>query len=292
MEIKQDISNFWNDHPCGVKFADEQVGTVPFFLEVEKHRYGLEPHILEMAPFGEAEGKRVLELGCGIGTDGARFSASKAWYVGCDLTENAVQISKQRFAALNLPGNFTNLDAETLPFADRVFDIVYSHGVLHHTPDTQKAFDEVHRVLKPGGKAVIMVYHRRSYNYYINILVLRRLGVRLLQFPWGLKFVHRVTGEDLGRLEQHQQMLREHGKAYLASDTFLSQNTDGPGNPLSKVYNRREMRKMFAQFSTIETAVRFLRRDRIPVLGRFIPDWLDRALGKICGWHLYAIATK
>ena len=291
-DLKEQIQHFWNTHPCGVKFSEEQVGSKAFFRGIEHHRYGLEPHILKMAPFQDAQEKKVLELGCGIGTDGVQFARNEAWYVGTDLTNSAVQISQRHFEVEGLNGNFVNLDAERLPFHNEVFDLIYSHGVLHHTPDTQSAFDEVFRILKPGGKAVIMVYHRRSYNYYVNIQILRRLGVRLLYFPWGPGLVHRLTGEARERLEEHQEMLRQQGPKYLEPHAFLSQNTDGPGNPLSKVYTRRQLRNMFGQFSHVETAVRFLRRDRIPLVGRFIPVWLDRVLGRVWGWHLYAIAEK
>lgn len=292
VELKRDVQSFWQSHPCGAKFADEKIGTPEFFQEVEDHRYRLEPHILEMGPFAAASGCRVLELGCGVGTDGAQFSRHGAWYVGADLTRNAVKISRGRLSTSGLQGNFTNLDAENLPFADGSFDFVYSHGVLHHTPDTQAAFDEVHRVLRPGGKAVIMVYYRYSYNYYVNINILRRLGARILRLPGGVQLAHRLTGEDCARLEAHRQLLAERGREYLSVSTFLSQNTDGPGNPLSKVYGRNELRRMLSRFSTVDTAVRFLRRDRIPLLGARLPDSIDRWLGKAVGWHLYAMAQK
>lgn len=290
--IKDDIRTFWNEHPCGAKFAAEDIGSPAFFDEVEHHRYALEPHILEMAPFDEARGKRVLELGCGIGTDGAQFSRKDGWYIGSDMTERAVRISQQRFRSEGLHGNFVILDAESLPYSSDRFDIVYSHGVLHHTPDTERAFSEVHRVLKAGGKAVIMVYHRSSWNYHIGIKAIRRLGVELLRFSWGPRFVHRLTGEAIERLEQHQAMLKESGSEYLTEAAFLSQNTDGPGNPLSKVYTRQQLRRMLHLFSEVRTCVRFLRRDRIPVVGSLLPNWLDSAMGRAWGWHLYAVVTK
>jgi ubiquinone/menaquinone biosynthesis C-methylase UbiE len=127
----------------------------------------------------------VLEVGCGLGTDGAQFAKAGAVYTGIDLTDAAIDLAKRRFELFQLPGTFRVADAERLDFPDNTFDIVYSHGVLHHTPDTAAAVREVHRVLRPGGKAIVMLYHRDSYNYRVNISMLRRTGVQLLRWKAG-----------------------------------------------------------------------------------------------------------
>src|SRR5262249_29884415 len=144
-----------------------------FFELVEEHRYTKEWHIPAAADFAAARGLRVLEIGCGLGTDGAQFAKAGAPYTGVDLTEAAIALAQKRFQFCELPGTFRTADAENLDFADDSFDLVYSHGVLHHTPDTARAVQEVRRVLRPGGRAVVMLYHRNSYNYRINIGLLR-----------------------------------------------------------------------------------------------------------------------
>src|SRR6185503_17179971 len=104
----------------------------------------------ERVPFASARGKSVLEIGCGNGADGTMFASNGADYTGVDLTEEAVEATRAHFEALGLNGRFQRENAEHLSFADNTFDVVYSHGVLHHTPHPETAFREVHRVLKPG----------------------------------------------------------------------------------------------------------------------------------------------
>src|SRR6266581_9174520 len=186
-ELKERVRSFWQAHPCGTKFADAEPGTRHFYELVEKHRYEKEWHIPLAADFASARGLRVLEIGCGLGTDGAQFAKAGADYTGIDLTEAAVQLARKRFQLDGLSGQFETADAEHLSFADESFDLVYSHGVLHHTPDTTCAVREIHRVLRPGGRAIVMLYHRDSYNYRVGIRILRRAGARLLKSESGLK---------------------------------------------------------------------------------------------------------
>ena len=155
--LKERVRSFWQANPCGTKFADAEVGTREFFERVEKHRYRTEWHIPAAAGFDKARGLRVLEVGCGLGTDGAQFARAGAVYTGIDLTEAAIGLARRRFELESLPGEFRISDAERLDFPDESFDLVYSHGVLHHTPDTARAVGEVHRVLRPGGRAIVML---------------------------------------------------------------------------------------------------------------------------------------
>ncbi|HEX3145326.1 MAG TPA: class I SAM-dependent methyltransferase, partial [Pyrinomonadaceae bacterium] len=175
-ELKERVRDFWQQHPCGTKFSDAEMGSREFFERVEKHRYEKEWHIPAAANFASTRGMKVLEIGCGLGTDGAQFARAGAEYTGIDLTEAAVDLARRRFALSGLRGEFRVSDAENLDFANESFDLVYSHGVLHHTPDIEAAVSEIHRVLKPGGRAMVMLYHRGSYNYQIGIRVLRRAG--------------------------------------------------------------------------------------------------------------------
>ena len=291
-ELKERVRAFWQAHPCGTKFSDAEMGTREFFDRVEAHRYAKEWHIPEAANFAGSRGLRVLEIGCGMGTDGAQFAAAGADYTGVDLTEAAIDLARKRFASSGLQGEFRVADAEKLDFADESFDVVYSHGVLHHTPDIESAISEIHRVLKPGGRAIVMLYHRGSYNYRVGIRVLRRAGAGLLKSEAGMKLVNLVTGEPIESLREHAALMRASQNGYLSSDEFLSQSTDGAGNPLARVYSRREARELFREFGKVELRAYFLNKRFIPIVGNLLPRSIESALATRWGWHLWIYAKK
>jgi ubiquinone/menaquinone biosynthesis C-methylase UbiE len=290
--LKERVRAFWQANPCGVKFADAAPGTRHFYELVEAHRYTKEWHIPEAADFAGARGLKVLEIGCGLGTDGAQFAEAGADYTGVDLTEAAVELARRRFELFNLPGSFQTADAENLSFPNASFDLVYSHGVLHHTPETEKAIQEIHRVLPPGGRAVVMLYHRGSYNYRVNISLLRRAGAQLLKWETGIKLVNKITGEPLESLREHARLLKTERESYLKPDEFLSQNTDGAGNPLARVYSRNEARELFKDFSAVTLKTYFLNKRWLPVIGNLLPRSLESRLASRWGWHLWIYATK
>ena len=290
--LKERVRAFWQAHPCGTKFADAEPGTAKFYELVEEHRYTKEWHIPEAANFANASGLKVLEVGCGLGTDGAQFARAGADYTGVDLTEAAVELARKRFAVSGLRGRFQTADAENLAFENESFDLVYSHGVLHHTPDTGRAVNEIWRVLRPGGRAVVMLYHRDSYNYRVNISLLRRAGARLLKTEAGIRLVHRITGEPIESLREHARLLREGEENYLKPDEFLSQNTDGAGNPLARVYSREEARELFKAFSRVELRTYFLNKRWLPLLGNVLSRSAEARLASRWGWHLWIYATK
>ena len=289
--LKERVRSFWQENPCGTKFADAPPGSRRFYELVEEHRYTKEWHIPVAAHFADAKDLAVLEVGCGLGTDGAQFAKAGAKYTGIDLTDAAVELAKRRFELFDLPGTFRVADAERLDFPDNSFDLVYSHGVLHHTPDTPTAVREIHRVLRPGGKAVVMLYHRDSYNYRVNISMLRRTGVQLLRWNTGVKLVHLLTGEPEDSLRAHARQLQTQSE-YLNSEEFLSRNTDGAGNPLARVYSRREARELFKDFAHVELRTYFLNKRWLPVLGPLLPRSLESRLASRWGWHLWIYATK
>jgi ubiquinone/menaquinone biosynthesis C-methylase UbiE len=286
-----DVRAFWNENSCGKKFIETEVGSKKFFDELESHRYRLEPHILRVVPFASLKGKKVLEIGCGLGTDAVQFARAGADYTGIDLTDNAIRLTKQRFDMEGLRGDIRSANVESLPFGDGSFDLVYSHGVIHHTPNIEKAVSEIHRVLKGGGRAIVMVYHRNSFNYRLNILFLRRIGLLALLLPGVDRLIARATGESPERLREHRDNFRCEGWSYLSSATFLNNNTDGVGNPLSRVYSRRGLRALFAPFRKKSTTVRFLNTFRIPVV-RKLGGLLEALFGRLWGWHLYVLAEK
>jgi ubiquinone/menaquinone biosynthesis C-methylase UbiE len=163
---KDEVRAHWEADPCGAKLAAAEPGTAEFFEEVAQARDHLEPFIAEFAEFDLWRGREVLEVGVGLGSDFVRFVEAGAHASGVDLTETSVGLVRRRLELAGLDASVRIGDAEELPFPDESFDLVYSWGVLHHTPDTHRALGEVRRVLRPGGEARIMLYSRRSWVAY------------------------------------------------------------------------------------------------------------------------------
>ena len=290
-QLKERVRAFWQAHPCGTKFSDAEFGTREFFASLEAHRYEKEWHIPEAAQFANARGLRVLEIGCGLGTDGAQFARAGADYTGVDLTEAAIELARKRFELFGLQGEFRIADAENLEFPDQSFDVVYSHGVLHHTPDIEAAVQEIHRVLKPGGRAIVMLYHRGSYNYRVGIRVLRRAGAGLLKSDAGIKVINLLTGEPVDALQERAETMRNINGG-MSADQLLNESTDGAGNPLARVYSRPEARELFKEFAHVELRAFFLNKRFIPIVGNLLPRSIESALASRWGWHLWIYATK
>lgn len=163
MDAKQAVKDYWEDRVCGERYADE--GCQDPWLPQAQRRYECLPYISEFASFEDAAGRDVLEVGVGAGADFMLWLASAPRsLVGVDFTEPAVTTTRDRIESsdLSAPALLAQADAEVLPFSDESFDIVYSWGVLHHTPRTQRAVDEIRRVLRPQGCARIMLYHLHS----------------------------------------------------------------------------------------------------------------------------------
>jgi hypothetical protein len=137
-----------------------------------------------------------------------------------------------------------------------------------------------------------MLYHHDSYNYLVNISLLRRAGAQLLRWEPGVSLVHKLTGESLESLRYHADQFRNNRHRYLKSAEFLSQNTDGAGNPLARVYSRSEARELFKNFAEIELRTYFLNKRWLPLLGSVLPRSLESRLASRWGWHLWIYATK
>ncbi len=170
---KADVRDFWDQAACGEKLYLEATDGEGFRKQAVA-RYALEPYIIPFADFRSAAGKRVLEIGVGLGADHQRFAEAGAVLSGVDLTPRAIELTQRRFAALGLASDLRVGDAENLDYPDATFDIVYSWGVIHHSPDTPRAVDEIFRVLKPGGVAKVMIYHARSL---IGVMLWLRYGL-------------------------------------------------------------------------------------------------------------------
>jgi ubiquinone/menaquinone biosynthesis C-methylase UbiE len=165
--LKASVGAFWERASCGEVYADGTTERDRFEAQA-RARYEMEPFIFPFARFAQAPGKDVLEIGVGMGADHLEWAkAGPRTLTGVDLTERAVEHTRRRLSLYGFDANVRTADAERLPFADASFDIVYSWGVLHHTPDTPRAIDEVWRVLRPGGSARVMVYHTHAIVGYL-----------------------------------------------------------------------------------------------------------------------------
>ncbi len=178
-EEKARVREFWDRASCGEEALLPNTAREGYAAQA-RARYELEPYIEGFAGFEEARGLRVLEVGVGLGADHQRFAEAGAELDGIDLTPRAIEHTERRLAAFGLSSRLAVGDAEALPFADETFDLVYSWGVLHHTPDTPRAFAEVLRVLKPGGRARIMIYHTWSM---VGLMLWTRYALMRLR-PW------------------------------------------------------------------------------------------------------------
>ena len=161
-ELKDSVREFWNRQSCGEVYATG--ASLREQLERQAvERYALEPRLRPFANFASGAAKDVLEIGVGMGADHLEWArAGCRSLAGIDLTERALEFTTQRLALYGLHSDLRVADAEDLPFPAESFDIVYSYGVLHHSPDTARAIREVHRVLRPGGAAKILIYHTPS----------------------------------------------------------------------------------------------------------------------------------
>jgi len=211
---KTAVHDFWNAAACGEALYLDPSAADKYERQA-RARYELEPYIPAFADFSGARGKRVLEIGVGLGADHQQFAANGAGLFGLDLTHKAIEHTHARLASCGLQSQLAVGDAEALPFSDESFDVVYSWGVLHHSPDTPKAIREVYRVLQPGGVARVMIYHKWSM---IGLMLWIRYGLLRLQ-PWrGLESIY-------------------------------AEHLESPG---TKAYSITEARKLFAQFHDVQ----------------------------------------
>jgi len=282
---EQTIQTFWQGHPCG----DAQVGGLRerfdsdydrFFTDYDQFRYRNERHLPTCIAALNVAGKAVLEIGLGEGAESELLIRHGARWSGVDLTAEAVERVRTRLTLRELP--FEQLRQGSvldLPYADDSFDVVFSHGVLHHVPEIRQAQREIHRVLRPGGELIIMVYARWSLNYLVSIGVIRRAAL-LAAYPLARAGILRQEPSG-GMLAGHLANARDQGLArYLRLEKFVHHNTDGPANPYALVYDRRRIARDFPDFRVTRTYKRFMHAPPLPVHG--MPG------DALMGWHLWA----
>lgn len=158
------IASYWNTRIHDLEMTEHPVGTRAFFDDLDDYRFDKLHYLPRLVDFGGFAGQRLLEVGCGIGTDLVRFARGGARVTGIDLSQTAIDLARQNFALHEVTAEALEVgNAEALPFDSDSFDVVYGHGVLQYTADAPRLVAEVHRVLKPGGLGIFMVYNRVSW---------------------------------------------------------------------------------------------------------------------------------
>jgi ubiquinone/menaquinone biosynthesis C-methylase UbiE len=271
-ELKSEVKRHWENETCGTRYGDA-ADRKRYFEEISEARYRLEPYIRSFAGFGAASGKTVLEIGVGAGADFQNWCETAAHATGIDLTEKAISLTGERLALNSVPKERYRLltgDAENLPFDDNSFDIVYSWGVLHHTPDTRRAYGELFRVLKPGGVMKTMIYHHPSWT---GLMLYARHALARGNLRMGMKeaVFHYLEspGTKTYTVEEAREMLRESGFVNVESQTRL-----GPGDLLTLKPSEKYSSGLYK------------------MIWRIYPRWLVRLLGDRWGMGLLLAAGK
>jgi len=264
-----DVENYWNSRPCNLRHGVAPVGTKEYFDQVEERKYKVEPHIPRFAEFSKWSGKRVLEVGCGLGTESTNFARAGAVLTAVDLSEKSLELARKRFEVFGLQGSFFQANAEELTKvlpAGSQFDLIWTFGVVHHTPYPEKVIAEFTKLLAPGGELRIMVYSKVSYKLF---------------------FLMRETGDwDFSKMDA---LIANYSEAQT-------------GCPVTYTYTFEELKELLHEFDVTQIEkdhifcwdideykqYRYVKEE----CWRKVPEDLFRKLEKELGWHTLAIAKK
>jgi SAM-dependent methyltransferase len=252
----------WSANPCGAVGGDE--GTLEYFLEVERNRYQQQPWQREVLHFEQYAGQRVLEIGVGLGTDLVQFAKAGALCSGIDITDRHLELTGRNFALRAYEVDLRKCDATRIDHPDGRFDCVYSFGVIHHIPDALSVLREIKRVLRPGGKLILALYHTWSLFHLYMLLVPGILRGRLFRL------------------------------GYSGLMSTIEAGADGIAvKPYVRVYSRREVRALLADFESVRVSAHHveLGRFRTTLPGRLTAPIL-RLLEPWFGWYLVAEAIR
>jgi 2-polyprenyl-3-methyl-5-hydroxy-6-metoxy-1,4-benzoquinol methylase len=265
-----DVRKYWDDRPCNIRHSTKPVGSREYFDEVEGRKYFVEPHIPAFAEFERWKGKRVLEVGCGIGTDSINFARAGAELTAVDLSGESLRIARQRASVFGVDDRieFVQANAEELTSAvsGGQYDLIYSFGVIHHTPRPDRALAEMRSLAVSGGTLKVMVYHRNSWKAF-----------------WIL------AAEGRGRFWRADELIAKHSEAQT-------------GCPVTYSYNRSEGRELVERSGfrvekvSVDHVFPYRIRDYVQYryvkepYFRWMPEPLFRAFERQFGWHLLVTA--
>lgn len=218
-----DIEKFWNLASCGEALYLNSNQKIAYEIQRIK-RYQLEPEILAFADFEKYAHKQVLEIGVGLGADHQMFAEANANLAGIDLTSRAIEHVKKRFDLFGLQSNLKISNAEKLNFDNDSFDLIYSWGVIHHSPNVQEIIEEIYRTLKPGGITKIMIYHKYSL---VGLMLWIRYALLRLK-PW------------------------------TSPKAIYANYLESPG---TKSYSKKEAIKLFSKFRTVRIQIKLMHAD-------------------------------
>lgn len=262
----EDVRQFWNDRPCNIYHSPKPVGTKEYFDEVEARKYFVEPHIPGFAQFERWKGKKVLEIGCGIGTDSINFARAGAHLTVVDVSEKSLALCQERFKVYNLTARFYGGSAEELSRFIPVesYDLIYSFGVIHHTPNPGKALLEIQKFCAPETELRIMLYSKWCWKIFWIIL------------SYG-KGAFWKTGELV--------------RAYAEAQT---------GCPIVYFYSFHDIRRLMKDYNIVEMRKEHIFPYKISPYVRYqyekvwyfrwMPQWLFRRLERQFGWHTLIVA--
>lgn len=266
----QAVRDYWNARPCNIRHSPAPVGTEEYFDQVEARKYFVEPHIPGFADFERWRGKRVLEIGCGIGTDTMNFARAGATVTAVDLSSESLRIARERAALYGLDDriDFYEADAERLRefIPPQQYDLVYSFGVIHHSPRPQNIISEIREAfVAPGSTLKVMVYNRRSW----------KVG---------------------------QMLLREKMRFWDLDSIIAKHSEAQTGCPITYSYDRRTVHDLLGDgFSIREVFVDHIFPYQVPRYVKYeyekqwyfrlMPERVFRSLERRFGWHLCVTAV-
>lgn len=256
------VRKYWNSRPCNIRHSPRPVGSREYFDEVEKRKYTVEPHIPLFAEFEKWKGKKVLEIGCGIGTDTVNFARAGASVTAIDYSENSLEIAKKRADIYGCTVEFHHANAEELSRVVPVqrFDLVYSFGVIHHTPHPGQAVAEIKKYMDRSSMLKLMVYHR---------------------FSWKVLWILLTFGKG----------------AFWKLDSLIARYSEAQsGCPITYTYSKKQLASLLEGFTIENTFIEHIFPYRIPEYKKYtykkewyfelMPASLFRQLEKRFGWHI------
>ena len=200
----EEVKKFWNDRPCNIKHSSKEIGTKEYFNEVERKKFFVEPHILKFTEFPQWKNKKVLEVGCGLGTVGINFALNGSDYTGVELSKESLEIAKKRFEVYNQSGKFYLGNAEELSsfVPIETYDLIYSFGVIHHSPHPEKIVSQIKKYMNENSVLKIMLYAKDSWkNYMIDA------GLDQPEAQYGCPIANTYTKQDIVELLDGYEVL-------------------------------------------------------------------------------------